>query len=158
MTCAAQSHLNSWDALLCLYMCTSAACHANAGCITPPPSTPHTLICISSLQDVCENVKSSQSHNVHRIVEFEPIGPAALSLRIFMTYCAVRGSQQARAGWQHELLRLAGCLLLWVAISVLKAALGFLLKYLATLYTHHYQHAFQKSGRNPRINLSTKQT
>eukprot|EP00891_Asterochloris_glomerata_P007670 jgi/Astpho2/7670/Aster-02552 len=110
------------------------------------------------MKDVCENVKSSQSHNVHRIVEFEPIGPAALSLRIFMTYCAVRGSQQARAGWQHELLRLAGCLLLWVAISVLRAALGFLLKYLATLYTHHYQHAFQKSGRNPRTNLSTKQT
>ena len=114
--------------------------------------------CISSLQDVCENVKSSQSHNVHRIVEFEPFGPAALSLRIFMTYCAVRGSQQAPAGWQHALLRLAGCLLFWVAIGVLRAALGFLLKYLATLYTHHYQHVFHMSGRNPRTNLSKKQT
>lgn len=125
------------------------------------PSTSYTLNCndlhVSSPQDVCENVKSSQSHNVHRIVEFEPFGPAALSLRIFMTYCAVRGSQQAPAGWQHELLRLAGCLLFWVAIGVLRAALGFLLKYLASLYTHHYQHAFHMSGRNPRTNLSNKQ-
>ena len=94
---------------------------------------------------------------MHRIVEFEPFGPAALSLRIFMTYCAVRGSQQAPAGWQHMLLRLAGFLLIWVAMSVLRAALGFLLKYLATLYTHHYQHAFHMSGRNPRTNLTKKQ-
>ena len=123
---------------------------------------PRTLKCnelqFSSLQDVCENVNSSQSHNVHRIVEFEPFGPAALSLRIFMTYCAVSGSQQAPVGWQHALLRLAGCLLFWVAICALRAALGFFLKYLATLYTHHYQHAFHMSGRNPRTNLPKKQT
>ena len=129
------------------------SCHHQA-CHIPLIAIPY----VSSLQDVCENVKSSQSHNVHRVVEFEPFGPAALSLRIFMTYCAVRGSQQAPDGWQHELLRLSGCLLIWVAICVLRAGLGFLLKYLATLYTLHYGHAFHMSGRNPRTNLSKKQT
>lgn len=35
-----------------------------------------------TLQDMCEKIKSSGSHNIHRVVYFEPFAAAALFLRI----------------------------------------------------------------------------
>ena len=80
-------------------MHTSAVCHADANFIMPPPSKQHTLNC--NKFNICSskpparlysmNMKRRHSHNVHRVVEFEPFGPAALSSSRFMTCCAVQG-------------------------------------------------------------------
>ena len=45
------------------------------------------------MQDVCEKVKGAQSHNVHRIVYFEPFAPAALFLRIVFSLIMSRGKK-----------------------------------------------------------------
>ncbi|KAK9813486.1 hypothetical protein WJX73_001775 [Symbiochloris irregularis] len=45
--------------------------------------------------DVSERVQHSQSHNIHRVVSFEPLAPAALFLRILLTFI---GGQRAATG------------------------------------------------------------
>ncbi len=42
------------------------------------------------MKDVAEKVVAAQSHNAHRVVAFEPLAPAALFLRIAITFSAIR--------------------------------------------------------------------
>ena len=43
---------------------------------------------------MCDKVKSSHSHNVHRIVYFEPFAPAALFLRILFAMALSKEKKQ----------------------------------------------------------------
>ena len=43
------------------------------------------------LQDVCDRVLHSQSHNIHKVMVFEPFAPAALFLRIALTIVSSSG-------------------------------------------------------------------
>ena len=37
------------------------------------------------MRDLCDRVSTSQSHNMHKLVGFEPFAPAALAFRIAVT-------------------------------------------------------------------------
>lgn len=40
------------------------------------------------MQDICDKVLSSHSHNIHKVICFEPFAPAALFMRIVLTMVA----------------------------------------------------------------------
>lgn len=42
------------------------------------------------MQDVAEKLAAAQSHSSHRVVAFEPLAPAALFVRIALTFAAIR--------------------------------------------------------------------
>ncbi|KAK9811731.1 hypothetical protein WJX72_009226 [[Myrmecia] bisecta] len=98
------------------------------------------------MNDLCEKVKDSQSHNVHKAVQFEPFAPAALFLRIVLTCVALKGESLSFT-WSQGLLRLALCLLGWVALCALRTLLGFSLKRMAFLYVQYYEAWYTKGGR-----------
>ena len=80
---------------------------------------------LCNLQDVSERVRGSQSHNMHRVVGFEPLAPAAFFVRIILTFL---GAQQATssptegpaAAGQLLLPSLLMCCGLWAATFLVK--------------------------------------
>ena len=87
------------------------------------------------MKDLCERVAGAQSHSMHRLVGFEPFAPAALFLRVALTYAALRregAAGGAAAGGLRAAGRTAawcgGGAAAWLALVAAKTALGFLLK------------------------------
>ena len=99
------------------------------------------------IQDVSDRVQSSQSHNIHRVVSFEPLAPAALFLRILLTFIAGQQAAQAAlpdASW----LRWVGVgLLVWTLAFAAKVALGYWLQHASCAYANHYQHRYGRAAR-----------
>ena len=101
----------------------------------------------SNLQDVSERVRGSQSHNMHRVVGFEPLAPAAFFVRIILTFL---GAQQATSGPTEGpaaagkllLPSLLLCCGLWTA--------AFLVKVRALLPNAWWLHDEESPGPTPR--------
>ena len=91
------------------------------------------------MQDMCEQVRSSQSHNVHRIVHFDAFAPAALFVRIALSFILGRSPRTplAAAMW----------LAVWLALLTAKVALGYWLKSVAAAYLRHYERRHAKGSR-----------
>ena len=107
------------------------------------------------LQDVCERVIASQSHNIHSVMDFEPFGPAGLFLRVTLTFIVIRSEPLSELSLYHWIFRCSACLLGWGLLCSVCAALGFLLKGLAHLYMQHYDDWYNaKSGRG--LNIRTE--
>lgn len=99
------------------------------------------------MQDVSERVQRSQSHNIHRVVGFEPLASAALFLRILLTF--VGGQRAAEGPFRHvSYLRLT-CIgvAAWSSAMLAKAGLGFWLHNMSHAYADHYQRRFGKVAR-----------
>lgn len=106
------------------------------------------------LQDVCERVIASQSHNIHSVMDFEPFGPAGLFLRVTLTFIVIRSEPLSELSLYQWVFRCCACLLSWGLLCSVCAALGFLLKRLAHLYMQHYDDWYNaKSGRG--LNMRT---
>jgi hypothetical protein len=107
------------------------------------------------LQDVCERVIASQSHNIHSVMDFEPFGPAGLFLRVTLTFIVIRSEPLSELSLYQWVFRCCACLLSWGLLCSVCAALGFLLKRLAHLYMQHYDDWYNaKSGRG--LNMRTE--
>lgn len=92
-------------------------------------------------------MQGSQSHNIHKVVSFEPLAPAALFLRILVTFAA--GQQAAKGPLQHIIWwhwAVAGCIA-WLVASACKLALGYWLRHVSCAYANHYQRRYGKGGR-----------
>lgn len=61
------------------------------------------------LQDVCDKVKGSHSHDIHRVVYFEPFAPAALFLRIMVTMVGSSDKPILTGGMTGFILRFLFC-------------------------------------------------
>ena len=94
------------------------------------------------LQDVCERVISSQSHNIHSVMDFEPFGPASLFLRVMLTFVVIRSEPLSELSTYQWIFRCAACLAFWGILCLICACLGFLLKRLAHLYMLHYDERY----------------
>ena len=75
-------------------------------------------------QDVCERVQTSQSHNVHRVVGFDPLAPAAFFIRIVLTVLGAHRQQPgvvgpAKPAW-HVLPSLALLMPIWLLTCMVK--------------------------------------
>lgn len=93
------------------------------------------------MRDLCDRVSGAQSHNVHKVVGFEPFAPAALAFRIAVTAAALarpHAPSQAGLSGGQALLVAVLVVALWGVLLVTKLVLGFLLKLIATAYLHHY--------------------
>ncbi|KAL4458618.1 hypothetical protein ABPG75_013483 [Micractinium tetrahymenae] len=95
------------------------------------------------MRDLCDRVASAQSHNIHKLVGFEPFAPAALAFRITATAAALRaGSSGGSSGGVQPLAVAAAAARLvaaWLLLLAAKVGLGFLLKLIATAYLRHYE-------------------
>lgn len=60
-------------------------------------------------QDVAEKLAAAQSHSAHRVVAFEPLAPAALFVRIALTFAAIRVSH----AWAVQRTWCVNCLRKW---------------------------------------------
>ena len=100
------------------------------------------------MQDVCERVITSQSHNVHSVMDFEPFGPAALFLRVMLTFLVIRSEPLSETSLSQWGLRSFAALASWGLLCMLCACLGFVMKRLAFLYMQHYDKIYNaKAGR-----------
>ena len=134
--------------------------YSSATCTRALPvnqSLPHMLLWLlhsdvlglAMLQDVCERVIASQSHNIHSVMDFEPFGPAGLFLRVTLTFIVIRSEPLSDLSLHQWVFRCCACLLSWGVLCAVCAALGFLLKRLAYLYMQHYDERYNaKSGRS----------
>jgi hypothetical protein len=48
------------------------------------------------MQDIAEKLAAAQSHSSHRVVAFDPLAPAALFVRIALTFAAIRVRRNGR--------------------------------------------------------------
>ena len=100
------------------------------------------------LQDVCERVIASQSHNIHSVMDFEPFGPASLFLRVMLTFIVIRSEPLSELSIYQWIFRCWACFAFWGILCLICACLGFLLKRLAHLYMLHYDERYNtKSTR-----------
>ncbi|KAI3435954.1 hypothetical protein D9Q98_002012 [Chlorella vulgaris] len=97
------------------------------------------------MRDLCDRVSGAQSHNIHKLVGFEPFAPSALFFRIALTAAALRHD-----GGRLQPMRVAAAvpaaLGLWALLLLAKLGLGYLLKVAATHYVAHYE-ARRAGGR-----------
>lgn len=95
------------------------------------------------MRDLCDRVSSAQSHNIHKLVGFEPFAPAALAFRIAATASALRaGASSGTGGGARSLMFAASVARLvatWMLLLAAKVGLGYLLKLIATAYLQHYE-------------------
>ena len=109
------------------------------------------------MQDVCEKTEGCQSHNIHRVVAFQPFAPAALFCRVFLTLLMRRDATLEAAAWPSALV-LRGLdlawgatrlitygVLAWVVLWPLKLRLGYFVKRLAQAYVRHYERRYGKA-------------
>ncbi len=95
------------------------------------------------MRDLCDRVSTAQSHNIHKLVGFEPFAPAALFFRIVVTTVALRHTESSgglaamRPG--QALLVVAATLAIWAMLLAAKLGLGYVLKLVATGYVAHYE-------------------
>lgn len=91
---------------------------------------------------------TSQSHNVHSVMDFEPFGPAALFLRVTLTFLVIRSEPLSETSLLQWLVRVAAALASWGVLCLLCICLGFVMKRLAFLYMQHYDKRYNaKAGR-----------
>lgn len=85
---------------------------------------------------------TSQSHNVHAVMDFEPFGPAALFFRVLLTFLVIRS--EPLSGTTLSLWAISVCAALagWGIMCVVCACLGFVTKRLAFLYLRHYDRIY----------------
>lgn len=95
------------------------------------------------MRDLCDRVSTSQSHNMHKLVGFEPFAPAALAFRIAVTAAALRqeGGGLAALSLLQAARVAATVVALWAALLLVKLGLGYLLKPVATAYLQHFETA-----------------
>jgi hypothetical protein len=123
--------------------------------INPPPSSLSVPpLCRPGVyreftKDLSESITTAQSHNIHKLMGFEPFAPTALFLRIIVSYFSLQDVDPSTGGgW---LLRWWRCgtvvatrraLTIWPVLFVLKMALGFFLKVFAVSYVERYNQRF----------------
>lgn len=90
------------------------------------------------MRDLCDRVSGAQSHNVHKLVGFEPFGPAALAFRVAVTAAALARPDGRRLSAGQAAAAAAAVAVAWAGLLALKVVLGFLLKLIATAYVTHY--------------------
>ena len=76
-------------------------------------------------QDVSERVQASQSHNMHRVVGFEPLAPAAFFVRIILTFMGAQQGTKAQAEGPSAAAKVLApslllCCGLWAALFLAK--------------------------------------
>jgi hypothetical protein len=94
------------------------------------------------MRDLCDRVSGAQSHNIHKLVGFEPFAASALFFRIALTAAALRHE----GGMAVRPAQVATALLVWALLLLVKLVLGYLLKLAATAYVAHYE-AQRATGR-----------
>jgi hypothetical protein len=57
------------------------------------------------MRDLCEDASAAQSHSLHKLLGFFPLGPAALCLRMASTLFFLN----ADAGWSWQVRRRRCC-------------------------------------------------
>lgn len=113
------------------------------------------------MQDVCERVMTSQSHNIHAVMDFEPFGPAALFFRVLLTFLVIRSEPLSETSVFHWAFSICAALASWGVMCVLCACLGFVMKRLAFLYLQHYDKIYVAKAnrglcRTDRLNSETQ--
>eukprot|EP00877_Chromochloris_zofingiensis_P002785 jgi/Chrzof1/12507/Cz06g36230.t1 len=81
------------------------------------------------MRDLCQDSIEKQTHNMHKLVGFHPLGPAALALRMITTLFWLKSEQQISI-----LVRLGAALGIWLLMCLLQPLLGYSLKCVAHLY------------------------
>lgn len=101
------------------------------------------------MRDMCEGALRSQSHSMHKLVGFYPLGPAALLMRVVFTYMWIK-SETAYWLW----LRLGVAAVVWALAACAVPVVGYLIR----LYSGQYMQAFTSntagSLRNAGRNMS----
>lgn len=115
-------------------------------CRSPPVLLPRPGVYREYMRDLCDRVSNSQSHNIHKLVGFEPFAPAALAFRIAATAAALRASSGGAAQPAVVAAAAAWLAAVWLLLLAAKLGLGYLLKLTATAYMRHYE---TKRGTRP---------
>lgn len=88
------------------------------------------------MRDLCEGALRHPSHMVHKLVGFYPLGPAALFIRICLTFMWIK-SDVAHRAW----LRVSVAGGVWVVAAAIAPLIGYALKW----YAHRYMESFRAS-------------
>ena len=98
-------------------------------------------------RDLCENLSTSQSHTVHKLVAIEPFASAALFLRIIISFSALQQEiffknepETGTVSSQIIFFLSIACLLVvvWVMAAVLNLVLGYALRMISINFMQRY--------------------
>lgn len=85
------------------------------------------------MRDMCDDVAQSQSHTLHKLIGFHPMGTVAVFLRILTTLFWLRADVDGSIP-----LRVTVCGIAWSMCFVGRFGFGYSLKYLAHRYLQYY--------------------
>lgn len=97
------------------------------------------------MKDLCDKVCTSQSHNLHKLLDFHHLACSALFLRSIVTLFWHK--MDVFSSWQ-VLLRVALLLLIWMFTLVVKTLFGYTIKLMSYQYGVLHTQAHGKSIRN----------
>lgn len=135
------------------------------------------------MKDMCEKVSSAQSHSMHRFIGFEPFAPAALFVRVAMSYAAMHAERvtnavdSVAAAGSTELVSLGRDYFIgsywrfllgsiehvrsvglyagaWIALTMFTILLGFAIKRSALQYLKSYDASRRRVGQVARSRMT----
>jgi len=108
-------------------------------------------------KDLCENLVTSQSHTVHKLVGIEPFASAALFFRVLISFTVLQqeillGSASAEdAPWYARMLSIsiltATFIFMWIIAAVGTLVSGYLIRIIARRFLHRYNRRRKESKK-----------
>ena len=108
-------------------------------------------------KDLCENLVTSQSHTVHKLVGIEPFASAALFFRVLISFTVLQqeillGSASADdAPWYARMLSIsiltATFIFMWIIAAVGTLVSGYLIRIIARRFLHRYNRRRKESKK-----------
>lgn len=110
-------------------------------------------------RDLCENIGSSQSHTMHKLVGLEPFASAALFFRVAISFVSLQkeifsnpasGTSGTVASMALYAILLVLIIIVWLCLSFFTLLLGYVLKTVSFEYLRRYE-AWRSKTRGGRV-------
>eukprot|EP01023_Acetabularia_acetabulum_P061364 TRINITY_DN7411_c0_g1_i1.p1 TRINITY_DN7411_c0_g1~~TRINITY_DN7411_c0_g1_i1.p1 ORF type:complete len:631 (+),score=53.55 TRINITY_DN7411_c0_g1_i1:43-1935(+) len=98
---------------------------------------------------LCGQAETFQSHNIHHIIGFDPLGPAVFMVRIIATYLSIGTQLSYQSFWQLCFK----VIFAWIFVFVVKFVVGYGIKWVSKWYQQFYESNY---GTKPRKTQSVE--
>eukprot|EP01024_Parvocaulis_polyphysoides_P055960 TRINITY_DN5807_c1_g2_i6.p1 TRINITY_DN5807_c1_g2~~TRINITY_DN5807_c1_g2_i6.p1 ORF type:complete len:353 (+),score=38.84 TRINITY_DN5807_c1_g2_i6:100-1158(+) len=96
---------------------------------------------------LCGQAETFQSHNIHHVVGFEPLGPAVLMVRIVATYLNI-GTQLSYQNFWSLGLKI---IFAWIFVFIVKLIVGYGIKWISKWYQQFYETNYGTKSRKKEV-------
>jgi len=115
-------------------------------------------------RDLCENIRSSQSHTMHKLIGLEPFAGAALFLRVAVSFLGLQkeifmnpsANTSTIKYFFSSFVLFFGSIACWIALAILTFVLGYVLKSISSDFLSKYDAKRSKARGRVSFALHTK--